>query len=138
MNEKWQLKKEQKEMFGKDWKSGKGERQFDEHWRVRHPRGLIRISSKGCFSPIPHHSRMSLVAPIALGVSFLLCASVAKQRGNYANNERLIKSRFRRSATPRLKNKIYSRKNTKICQTEYYKTLDMLSEKIRTLGIICT
>lgn len=82
-------------MFDKERKSGERERQFDERWRVGHPGGLIRISSRGCFSSISHHSRMSFVAPIALGVSFLLCALLAKQRGNYANNERLIKSRFR-------------------------------------------
>lgn len=108
-------------MFDKEQKSGEAERQFDEHWRSaprEHPEGSIRISSRECFSTI-FHSCMSFVAPIALGVSFLLYTLLAKQHGNYANNERLIKSRFRRGDVAVKKErfmKIHLRRNTEICQ----------------------
>lgn len=83
-----------------------------------------------------------LLWPTALGVSFLLCALLAKQRSNYANNERLIKSRFRRGDAAVKKwdswRFIYEETLKFVNKTKYCKTLNMLSNKIRILGIICT
>lgn len=104
-------------------------------WRVgeEHPeRGLIRINPRSYSSLIAdilHHSRTSFAIFVTLGISFLLCASRWKQRGNYANNERLIKSCFRCDDVVVEKRNSFS----EICQVIRSRVLEMLVKRIRTL-----
>lgn len=102
MEVKWTIKSNSwmngKKMFTEDCEKWRKEKRI---WRVGsgHPeRGLIRINPRSYSSLVIstlHHSRLFFMIFVALGISFSLCTSRWKQCGNYTNNERLIKSRFR-------------------------------------------